>query len=573
MPAGGARGFRVSATQQQSQSLAVPRIDARPYVAEAEAAGAIGDGVQKLGDGMQRLAVARFDAINKRRAAEADIVFDKASSDLAVELAKEKDTNKWDAIAGKHTKGIADIVNDPTLSINARDEIERRYNRWSTRTIGEVKLSGAVREGQLAGETIRGAAMIALRDRDFGRAAELYDSSDGVLGPAARASLYVDIENAKESSEQESVDSDVNGYMAPGVNDRPAARKRIEESNLRPEQKVNRLAQLDHQFGVNEQNNLFDQLAEEEPDAAIDAANDRTQFTFLTDRAGMVNRAKRVKVSKSIEAFNKGKEAIDLGGFGGLDKADDLNGPDFKWLTPHQKLELSQYLDKRMSVEGMNNDETYLKAITDIEKFLPDETGLKEANLKATIATNFSGPKLEELLERLRLKTDPENSSSSSVLSDAYSVLDDWAMKDQKFGSYKVQATGTDGFPLFKKEKQLTVGDRFGMDQREVDVNVPVMIEDPVKRDGVTKNVLSLKDQLRKLYESGDITTHSEALSKLSELTRMQVPAAAAAAALKRDEATPYNPIIPSITPNPVIITPDEAVMDPALKAILERQK
>lgn len=139
--AGGGRGFVVH--NDFSAASAMPTIDARGFVAEAASVGAIGEGVEKVGQHMNNLAMAHFKAINDRKELEADAMMMNSQAELSAKLAQEPDTTKWEGIAAKHTAEAPKAWLTSDLSPDARERIEGKTLWFTTKMASNTKIMAA----------------------------------------------------------------------------------------------------------------------------------------------------------------------------------------------------------------------------------------------------------------------------------------------------------------------------------------------------------------------------------------------------------------------------------------------
>lgn len=533
-----------------------PQIDRRAFVQATASRGAIGEGIADDGQQLDKIAQVRFHAVNQRRVLEARSVMEMAEGDLAKALASEKDTSKWEGLAQKHAESIKEMVMAKDLSPDAREAIDLQHLKWTGDVVRNAKVSAANREVQLLNEHFNANFIRAVDAGDSDGARQIVQDwqTSGTLAEDQAVSKLIQINEKQKQAASNNAFAALND---PARRDVEGAKAIIEAAPFTSDERAAELARIDATHGVNQQRDEFQKLKIEDPaKARLMLENGNFAKIPPGDRAAMMLEAEQFQAAYASDAFRSVKERIDLGQVKAGEKFDD---PAFSQLTPHMKLELQGYLAKRERNEALNDGELYNKAFTTVTKYDPanDESGLKKVEIQASLETSFSGPYLNELKSRLEERA--KGSKPDSVpLGDVYSVLDDWAFKDKRFGEFESQKTDDAGRGIFARRKVESL--QADGTLAEVEQLVPEKEIDPQKRDAVTSKVQSIKQQLEAEVKAGKITDRLQLMQRLSALTGQSVTAEAAGQVMPRATLFPtgqpsampdINAILKKYAPNP----------------------
>lgn len=507
-----------------SASGMAPQIDRRAFVQAAASRGAIGEGIQSAGQQLDKIAQVRFHAVNQRRVLEARSVMEMAEGDLAKALANEKDTSKWEGIAQKHAESIKEMVMTKDLSPDAREAIDLQHIKWTGDVVRNAKVSAANRELQLLGEHHNANFIRAVDAGYFDGARQIVQDwqTSGTLAEDQAVSKLIQINDKQKQAASNNAFAALND---PARRDVEGAKAIIEAAPFTSDEKAAELARIDATHGVNQQRDEFQKLKIEDP-AKAKLMLENGYFAKIPpgDRAAMMLEAEQFQAVYASDTFRNVKERIDLGQVKAGEKFD---APAFAQLTPHMKMELQGYLAKKEQKDALNDPAVYQKAFSLVTAYNPadDESGLKKAQLEATIETHFAGSYLETLKSKLEERAKGVK-PDSVPLADAFSVLDDWAFKDKRFGEFESQKTDNAGRGIFARKKVESL--QADGTLAEVEQLVPEKEIDPKKRDAVTSKVQSIKQQLEAEVKAGKIADRLQLMQRLSALTGQSVTSEAA---------------------------------------------
>lgn len=112
--------------------------------ASADMGGAqMGEAVGRVGDHMERLALAQMEAINITKRSEAQNLMTAAEGELGARLAKEPDETKWAALAAEHMGKTRASIGKLALSPVAKAAVESDFSRWEAHRVSGVKVDSA----------------------------------------------------------------------------------------------------------------------------------------------------------------------------------------------------------------------------------------------------------------------------------------------------------------------------------------------------------------------------------------------------------------------------------------------
>ena len=551
---GGSRGFIIH--NDFSAASQTPQIDRRAFVQAAASGAAIGEGLQNVGQQIDKISQIRNHAYSQRRLAEVDAAWQLKQADLAKALADEKDTNKWEAIAQQHVADFQKSVVTDDLLPDARDAIQNKALYLGSHAVGQAKIAAANREVQVYGQQLNANFINAIDAGDWETAKRQVSQGvkDGVFAEDVAASKLVEVSNREKKSASENAFAALND---PTRRDVEGAKAIIEAAPFTSSEKAAELARIDATHGVNQQRDEFQKIVLKDPaKAKLMLENGYFAKILPGDRTALALDAERTQAAYATDAFKDVKERIDLGQVKAGEKFDS---PAFSQLTPHMKLELQTYLAKKEQHDALNDPSAYQQAFTAVSGYNPaqDESGLKKAQLEATLQTRFAGSYLDTLKSKLDERAKGVK-PDSVPLSDAFSVLDDWAFKDKRFGDYEAQKTDNAGRGIFTKQKVNTLQPDGTI--QEVEQLVTEKEIDPVKRDAVTSKVQGIKQKLEAEVKAGKITDRLMLMQRLSALTGMSVTSEAASQALPKTTLFPsgapaaapdLNSILKKYAPNP----------------------
>ena len=186
-PQSGGSGFRVSLEEIQRAAGSAATIDPRGFIAQAQGAGAIGEGVSRAADLGQRILIEHNASVTRRRIDEMENELDAADTQLAEALANEQDTTKWSKIAQDHAQNWQKTLvdGDKTLSIDAREARRSRFATWQSKMMKDTAGAAFSQAKKMEIAGLEGDRITAMSNGEFGFANERTDQmlSRGLIGP------------------------------------------------------------------------------------------------------------------------------------------------------------------------------------------------------------------------------------------------------------------------------------------------------------------------------------------------------------------------------------------------------
>ena len=202
----GAGGFRINLAEIAAAQQA-PSIDARSFaMSEAAVGAAVGNAAQGLSEGGLRIASEIFESTNRRKVDNAASALAAASQDIAMEVQKEQDPNKWVGIFNTHAaKWESTLLNDKELSPAARDAISAKVADWKIRGSSGTLRAAFDHSIKLESQGLEGKRITAAAagDWDTAEAVTREQESRGLIGADTAARQRVQTASMKEAKEKE----------------------------------------------------------------------------------------------------------------------------------------------------------------------------------------------------------------------------------------------------------------------------------------------------------------------------------------------------------------------------------
>lgn len=201
-PQSGGSGFRVSLEEIQRAAGSAATIDPRGFIAQAQGAGAIGEGISRAADLGQRILIEHNASVTRRRIDEMENELDAADTQLAEALANEQDTTKWSKIAQDHAQNWKKTLvdGDKTLSIDARDARRSRFATWESKMLKDTAGAAFSQAKKMEIAGLEGDRITAMSNGEFGFANERTDQmlNRGLIGPDEAARMKAQAKNEEE---------------------------------------------------------------------------------------------------------------------------------------------------------------------------------------------------------------------------------------------------------------------------------------------------------------------------------------------------------------------------------------
>jgi hypothetical protein len=169
----GTRGFTVDLSAvAAAQEPAL--IDARGFIAQAGAAGYIGQALEKVADLGTKMAQEHFASENRTKVLDAEAALESATKQLAARVSTEKSTLKWKPIAEEEMDKWHEILlGDKTeLSRSARADIEALFNRWKVNSLRDVQTKAMTTAFEREAHALNGRRLDAIAANDWNKAHE-----------------------------------------------------------------------------------------------------------------------------------------------------------------------------------------------------------------------------------------------------------------------------------------------------------------------------------------------------------------------------------------------------------------
>ena len=166
----GLRGDASAAIQAAGRAVTT---DARGFVVQAQALGAVGQAVTGEADALMALRIKANEARDIRIEHEASLAMEMAQDEIAQKIREEPDESKWQSIAETHTAALEKSLLTPDLSPNAREAVGLRFSMWRKRTGAAAGISSAQRSFERAGEAVQASMIRAVDAGDFATAQKL----------------------------------------------------------------------------------------------------------------------------------------------------------------------------------------------------------------------------------------------------------------------------------------------------------------------------------------------------------------------------------------------------------------
>jgi hypothetical protein len=386
------RGFQVNNDIGSVGDIA--QIDARGFIAEAQSAGTIGEGIASLGESASKVYQAQMQAIGRRKEIEAESMMVTASEDIAGKLAAEKDETKWEAIAIKEADEHGKMWLTKDLSPDARDAIEMRHVAWKAGIATEARRSSRLRSFNLLGETLNFKKAQALEANDFGTARAVVGEMQGhgIIHEGSAGMEMMKIGKAEKASGMERNKIDANGAILAG--DVAAARSIIATSpHFDDNERKAQLQEVDYKFAVEETNKQIDTLARTNPAKLQAMLLDPKAFPALdvNGRAKANDVAIQARETVAGNAVVEATRAIDLLKInGGIEKATlETLAVDMSQATPWHKAVIAGKLEAAKHGTDGAIDSAYQSLYASAADYKPaqDRNGVQAARLSTLAAT------------------------------------------------------------------------------------------------------------------------------------------------------------------------------------------
>jgi hypothetical protein len=447
------RGFQVNNDIGSAGQIA--QIDARGFIAEAQSAGTIGEGIASLGESASKVYQAQMQAIGRRKEIEAQSMMVTASEDIAGKLAAEKDETKWEAIAIKEADEHGKMWLTKDLSPDARDAIEMRHVAWKSGIATEARRSSRLRSFNLLGETLNFKKAQALEANDFGTARAVVGEMQGhgLIHEGSAGMEMMKIGKAEKASGMERNKIDANGAILAG--DVAAARSIIVTSpHFDDNERKAQLQEVDYKFAVEETNKQIDTLARTNPAKLQAMLSDPKNFPALdgNGRARANDVAIQAQETAAGNALVEATRAIDLLKInGGIEKATlETLAVDMSQATPWHKAVIAGKLEAAKHGTDGAIDSAYQSLYARAANYKPaqDRNGVQAARL-ATLAAAM--PKA--YADKINAKIDGVMKGAQGFDTGPGLMTLNAAVKKQVFGSAEVVLKdAATGEALLKKE-------------------------------------------------------------------------------------------------------------------------
>ena len=274
----GARGFRVDFGPMPS----APQIDARGFVAEGQALGAVGQGLQQASSAVQKLVEEGARARAFVQISDAQAKMSSAREQLGIEIAREPDPGKWEAIAQKYAESKPKDWLTKDLSPDARDHVQALSNTWRASVLDHTRILAAKRSITQQGEVLQAQRIRAL------------DSGD-LAGEEQARTLLKEFGHIGEDD-----------FARLGIEARESVKRKEEQQRQQRRQQLKDAADqrmLDDPIGYA---NELDQLASKSPEARASLLPDVDAGDFMAIRS----EAQRAKHRAQTDAVQSLRDSI-----------------------------------------------------------------------------------------------------------------------------------------------------------------------------------------------------------------------------------------------------------------------
>jgi hypothetical protein len=133
----GARGFRVDLGELVAASKPT-KIDPKGFIVEGIGGAQLGEGLQKGGGAIDKMAAEMARSVNNRRVMEAENRMIEGTQEIAEQVASEPDDTKWVKLASEKADAFQKQILTKDLSPDAHEEINQKWLRWKSYTVRET---------------------------------------------------------------------------------------------------------------------------------------------------------------------------------------------------------------------------------------------------------------------------------------------------------------------------------------------------------------------------------------------------------------------------------------------------
>lgn len=483
---------------------------------------------------LEQRAIKQAEAINIRKAAEADMAMESAHAEFEAWKLQNPDETKWAGEWQNRLGSLRSTVLTDALSPKAAEDIGLRFDLFSNKSLSNVQTSAAKASFQKAGETLTAQALRAYDagDTEGGDAYLEEGVKRNFIGGAQAARMQIAAKSEAESRQR----AELKDLVSAAIDNRKIDEAKALVSDapfLKDHERKATLADIGARAEAAMQADEVQALTLTRPAEAVKLLNDPAKFDKLApgDRQAMIVRAKEIQASGASEAFRDIKTRIALGQ---VKDGEAFDGPGMSDLTPLMrdilKAENAAHHDKALKalrVSLQNSPQVYENAVGVITAYDPaaDEGGLRKAEIGAALETHFSGPYLDELRKRL----DARGTVKPGEIDDApaLSLLKEWT-DNGGLGDFKVPVM-QDGKPAMKKrEGAYTFDPAAGLDLwgllgkgdyvKGEDTFEPVTQVDPVKQARAAAKLATIRKTIEAETKAGKFKSSDEVVNRAVEL-------------------------------------------------------
>jgi hypothetical protein len=362
---------------------------------------AVAKGAQQATNALQELQIRNQDITDKRKLYDGETKLAILQQDLQGKLTQEKDPNKWESLAAEHM--AAAEFDTEGMSPPAVEALQQYAERTKALTVARARNGGFVENERRYLESANARLQIAEDARDIAGVVRIASEVGDSLGqpPEVVAANIIPRSRNIQAAEIQDLQTRVKNRV--DVGDYAGALEDIETNHAISDSLL--VADKERMvLGVKaaKEDAEFNNAISANPQAELDELRKGKDGKYGSkpewQRQDMTFKAAQMVENKS--AVNA-KRAVD--GIIGktITKPEQLDGPEFKDITPVQK----QTLKKTLLEGAPNNDKEWMGLAAEINNFEPsdnpDQDALRLAHIENMVEVRFKGSYKDQLVRMI----------------------------------------------------------------------------------------------------------------------------------------------------------------------------